>query len=186
MGKVILGFVISLDGYIEDKNGSASRLYANYADLGSLRDLEAIQAAMRTTGAVIMGRRAYERGNGDYTGYEFQTPIFVVTHNPPETPAKGENENLKFHFVADGVESAVRHAKAAAGDKNVTIVGGAEIAQQVLKAGLVDEVQIDIAPVLLGAGLRAFDNLSGKPIELESTHVGTTAGVTNLVFRVLN
>src|SRR5215211_6942162 len=123
MGKVILGTVMSLDSYMNDRNGGTSRLYRDY---GTLADNEAVQEAMRTTGAVIMGRRSYDMGNGDFTGYEFQTPIFVITHNPPATPAKGENENLKFHFVTNGVESAIRQAKAAAGDKDVTIVGGAD------------------------------------------------------------
>ncbi len=183
MGKVIFGLRMSLDGYIHDKNGSASRLYA---DIESMQDDEGIQEAIRTTGAVVMGRHSYDMGNGDYTGYEFQNPIFVITHTPPETPPKGENENLKFHFVTDGVESAVKQAKAAAGDKAVTIVGGADVAQQALKAGLIDELQLDIVPVLLGGGLLLFENMGGKHIELEATRVGTTAGVTNMVFRVLN
>lgn len=182
MGKVILGTVMSLDGYSNDRDGSVSRLYR---DFGTLADNEAVQEAMRTTGAVIMGRRSYEMSNGDFTGYEFQTPIFVVTHNPPATPAKGENENLKFHFVTDGVESAVRQAKAAAGDKDVTIVGGADIAQQILKVGLADELHIDIVSVLLGGGLRFFDPLGGQQIELEAKKVDTAAGVTHMIFRVL-
>lgn len=182
MGKVILGTVMSLDGFMNDKDGGTSRLYR---DFGALADNEAVLEAMRTTGAVIMGRRSYEMGNGDFTGYEFQTPIFVVTHNPPATPAKGENEYLKFHFVTDGVESAVRQAKAAAGDKDVTVVGGADIGQQLLKAKLVDELHIDVAAVLLGGGLRFFDHLDGTPIELEAQQVSSTTGVIHLIFRVL-
>jgi dihydrofolate reductase len=182
MGKVILGTVMSLDGYMNDKNGSISRLYRDY---GTLADNEVVQEAMRTTGAVIMGRRNYDMGNGDFTGYEFQTPIFVITHNPPAAPAKGENENLKFHFVTDGVESAVHQAKAAAADKDVTIVGGADVGQQVLKTGLVDELHIDIVSVLLGGGLRFFDDLGGKQIELEAKKVDAVTGITHMIFRVL-
>lgn len=182
MGKVILGTVMSLDGFMNDRDGGTSRLYR---DFGPLAENEPVQEAMRTTGAVIMGRRSYEMGNGDFTGYEFQTPIFVVTHHPPAAPAKGENEHLKFHFVMDGVESAVRQAKAAAGDKRVTVVGGADIGQQLLKAGLVDELHLDIVSVLLGGGLRFFDHLDGTQIELEAQTVVTNPGVTHMKFRVL-
>ena len=182
MGSVIVGPVMSLHGYTTNRNGETSRLYR---DFGPLDENEAVLEAMRTTGAVIMGRRNYDMGNGDFTGYEFQTPIFVVTHHPPAAAAKGENEKLKFHFVTDGVESAVRQAKAAAGGKDVTIFGGAVIAQQVLKAGLVDEIHIDIAPVLFGGGLRFFDNLSEMQIELEAKSGVKSSDVTHMKFRIL-
>lgn len=182
MGKVILGTVMSLDGFMNDRDGGTSRLYR---DFGALAENEAVLEAMRTTGAVIMGRHSYEMANGDFMGYEFQTPIFVVTHNPPDAPAKGENEHLKFHFVTDGVESAVRQAKAAAGDKDVTVVGGADIGQQLLKAGLVDELHLDIVGVLLGGGLRFFDHLDGTQIELEAQKVDSSSGIVHTIFRVL-
>jgi dihydrofolate reductase len=132
-----------------------------------------------------MGRRAYDMGQGDFTGYEFQVPVFVVTHRTPETVAKGENDALTFTFVADGVESAVTQAKAAAGNKNVVVIGGANVARQCLTAGLVDELHIDIMPIILGDGLRLFDDLGSQEIRLERTSVITTPARTSLRFRVL-
>jgi dihydrofolate reductase len=88
MANVLLGMTISLDGFINDRNGSVDRLYP---DLAKLRDTEALQESIRTTGAVVMGRHAYDMGEGDFTDYEFQVPIFVVTHRAPERVAKGEN-----------------------------------------------------------------------------------------------
>jgi dihydrofolate reductase len=157
MSKVILGMCMSLDGFINDRNGSVEKLYP---DLDALRKTEELQEAIRTTGAVVMGRHAYDMAQGDFTDYEFQTPIFVVTHTAPEIVAKGENEHLKFSFVTDGVESAVKRAKAAAGAKNVTVIGGANIAQQCLKAGLADELEIDVRSILLGDGQRFFEQSS--------------------------
>lgn len=182
MGKVILGMTISLDGFVNDKDGSVSRLYP---DMAAFSATEEMLEEMRMTGAVVMGRHSYDMGNGDFTGYEFQVPLFVVTHHIPEQAAKGENENLKFVFVTDGVESAIAQAKTTAGDKNVTIVGGADIFQQTLRAGLADELHIDIAPVLLGAGLRLFENLDSEPIELEQILVGKFMRGAQLKYRLL-
>ena len=151
----------------------------------AMRASDVLQDAMRTTGAVVMGRRSYEMGEGDYTGYEYQVPLFVLTHHVPAQVAKGENENLSFTFVTDGIESIIAKAKAAAGDRDVMIVGGAEIAQQCLKAGLVDEIQISLMPVLLGEGLRFFDHLGSEAIELETLRVLQDPGVTHLFFRVI-
>jgi dihydrofolate reductase len=127
MGKVILGTTMSLDGFINDRNGSVSRLYP---DLAALRKTEMLQESIKTTGAVVMGRRAYDMAEGDFTDYEFQVPIFVLTHDAPEKAAKGENERLTFTFVTGGIESAIEKAKVAAGDKYVTVIGGANTAQQ--------------------------------------------------------
>lgn len=182
MGKVIVGMTMSLDGFVEDKNGSVARLYP---DLEALRETESLQQAMRETGAVVMGRHAYDMANGDFKGYEFQVPIFVLTHYVPERAAKGENDKLKFHFVSDGIQGAMEKAKAAAGDKDVTVVGGASTVQQCLQAKLADELQIDIMPVLLGEGLRLFEHLEGRQIELESRHVSESPGRIHLKFRVI-
>ena len=111
MTKVIGGMNMSLDGFVNDRNGSVSRLYP---DMQAMVESEVLQEAMRTTGAVLMGRHSYDMGNGDFTGYEFQVPLFVVTHNAPDQVAKGENDKLSFTFVTDGIESAVNQAKAAA------------------------------------------------------------------------
>ena len=181
MAKVVLGMSMSLDGFVEDKNGSVGKLYP---DLSALGQTDMLQESIRDTGAVVMGRHGYDMANGDFTGYEYQVPIFVVTHHPPETVAKGENGAFKFNFVSDGVESAIRQAKAAAGERQVTIIGGADIAQQVIKAGLADELEVGIAPVLFGDGLSFFDHL-GTQIDLEPTKVNQFMGITYLNFRVI-
>jgi dihydrofolate reductase len=182
MGKVIFGMIMSLDGFVNDREGGASQLYP---DMEAMRQWPELQAAMEQTGAVIMGRRSYDMGQGDFTGYEFQTPIFVITHHPPQTPAKGENDKLKFHFVTDGVASAVKQAKAAAGDKDVTMVGGVDVAHQAIKAGLIDEIHIDIRSILLGGGLHLFEGLDIDPVELEIIHVSHIPGFIHTRFRVV-
>jgi dihydrofolate reductase len=181
MGKVIVGTTMSLDGFIADRNGDLSRLYP---DLGALRKTEMLQESMRNTGAVVMGRRAYDMAQGDLTGYEYQVPIFVLTHEPPQEAAKGQNERLTITFVTEGIESAFQKAKAAAGDKDVTVVGGANTAQQCIRAGLADELHIGIVPVLLGEGLRFFDNLGAELMELERIKVLESPGRIDMMFRV--
>lgn len=181
MGKVIFGMAVSLDGFVNDKNGSVGRLYP---DLAALDETEMLQEAIRATGAVVMGRHSYEMAKGDYTGYEFQVPIFVITHNVPEPP-KGQNENLKIYFVTDSIESAFEKAKAAAGDKDVAVIGGPDIGQKSLKLGLIDEVSIGIMPVLLGSGLRLFENLEDNQVKLEKIKVVETPGRTDIIYRVL-
>jgi dihydrofolate reductase len=183
MGKVIVGATMSLDGFIADRNGDVSRLYP---DLEALRKTEALQESIRTTGAVLMGRRAYAMGEPDsyVDDYEYQVPIFVLTHNLPEKSPK-QSERLTFTFVTDGIESAIRQAKAAAGDKNVTVVGGASTVQQCINAGLADELHIDIKPLLLGEGLRLFEHLGPEPIELEIINVMESPDITHLRFRMV-
>ncbi len=146
MGNVIIGTTMSLDGFMNDRNGDVSRLYP---DFEALHKTEMLQEEIRTTGAVVMGRRAYDMAEGDLTGYEYQVPIFVLTHHVPAKGPKGENDRLTVTFVTGGIESAIAKAKAAAGDKQVTVVGGAQTAQQCLRAGLVDEIHMGIVPDLL-------------------------------------
>jgi dihydrofolate reductase len=134
---------------------------------------------------VVMGRRAYDMAQGDFTGYEFQVPIFVLTHQAPETVAKGENDRLRFTFVTDGIEHAIAQARTAAGAKDVTVIGGAQTVQQCLQADLVDELQIDLVPLLLGGGLRLFEQPGSKPVELERIRVIEYPWFTHLRFRVL-
>jgi dihydrofolate reductase len=90
-----------------------------------------------------------------------------------------------FNFVTDGIEAALDRARAAAGDKDVGVAGGADVVQQYLKAGLVDEMQIHVAPLLLGGGVRLFDNLGVEQVEVEATRVIDSPGVTHLKFRVV-
>ncbi len=182
MGNVIIGATLSLDGFMNDRHGEVSRLYP---DLQALRSTEMLQEEIRTTGAVVMGRRAYDMAQGDLTDYEYQVPIFVLTHHPPEQVAKGQNDQLTVTFVTDGIERAIAQAQAAAGDKQVTVVGGAYTAQQCLRAGLVDEIHIGIVPVLFGEGLRFFEPLVNEQLELERTRVFESPTRTDLWFRVV-
>jgi dihydrofolate reductase len=101
MAKVLVGMIVSLDGFVNDRGGSVERLYP---DLEALRETVMLQDSIRATGAVVMGRRAYDMAEGDLSGYEYQVPIFVLTHQPPEFVAKG---GLKITFVTDGIESAI-------------------------------------------------------------------------------
>jgi dihydrofolate reductase len=183
MGKVVAGMTMSLDGVVEDRDGGVGSLYY---DFEAIHDAEFMQESIRTTGAVVMGRKSFAMGDPDlYAGnYEYQVPIFVLTHLAPEKHPK-ENEDLTFTFVSDGIESAVRQAKAAAGDKDVTMIGGASTIQQGLRAGLIDELHIDIMPVLLGGGLRLLENLDPEQVKLEKIHLSETADRTHLKFRVL-
>ncbi len=183
MAKVIIGMAMSLDGFVNDRNGSVNRLYP---DLEALRKTEILQEAIRMTGAVVMGRDAYDMAKGDFTGYEFQVPIFVLTHHVPEKVAKGENVKFKFNFIIDGIESAMEKAKAAAGDdKCVTVVGGADTFQQCINKRLFDVLEIDLVPILLGDGLRLFEHINVEHIQLENTAVIESAGVTHLRYRLV-
>jgi dihydrofolate reductase len=182
LAKVIVGMTISLDGFVADQNGSAGRLYP---DLAALRHTSYMKDAIAQTGAVLMGRRTFEMADPDaYVGnYEFQVPIFVLTHRPPQVAPK-QDEHLTFTFVTDGVESAVAKAKAAARDKAVQVVGGASISQQLLDAGLVDELHVDIMPVFLGKGLRSFESSNLEQVRLEKISVQEVGARTSLRFRV--
>src|SRR5450432_3444314 len=178
MGKVIVGTTMSLDGFINDRNGDVGRLYP---DLEALQTTEVLAEAIRTTGAVVMGRRAYAMGDPDAyaDAYEYQVPIFVLTHTVPEKRPK-ENDRLTFTFVTSGIEWAVEQAKAVAGDKHVMVIGGANTAQQCIRAKLCDEIQIGIIPVLLGEGLRFFEHSGGETIELERMRVMKSPARTDL------
>lgn len=184
MGKVVLGMTMSLDGFINDRDGSVASLYP---DLDDLRNMESLQKAIRTTGAVVMGWNAFAMAEDLdwYAGnYEFQVPIFVLTHQVPKK-LPNETGKLTFTFVTDGVESAIEQAKAAARDKDVTIIGGASTAQQCLRTGLVDEMQIDIMPILLCKGLRLFEQIGEQPIQLEKIANVEAPVRTHLKFRVV-
>jgi dihydrofolate reductase len=108
-------------------------------------------------------------------------PLFVLTHHVPEHVPQGESH---YTFVTDGVDSAIAQAKAAAGDKYVSLMGSA-VPQQCLRAGLLDEIQIHLVPVLLGAGVRLFDHLGAESIQLETLRVVDSPGVTHLRFHVV-
>lgn len=184
MGKIIAGMTMSLDGFVNDGNGSVKKLSPDFSEL---HDVPSFMEMIENTGAVIMGRHTYEMAdpflwaNDDY---EFQTPIFVLTHTPPAKYPKG-NGKLSLTFVTDGVENAVSGAKKAAGDRDIQVIGASTI-QQCLNAGLCDQLQIDIMPVLLGKGLRLLENIDTDKIKLERTKVEETTPIrTSIIFRVM-
>ena len=183
MTPVSAGLTVSLDGYYEDADGTFDALYSDFEELMGSGYMKTSQAE---TGAVLMGRRTFDMaGDPDSyaVDYEYQVPLFVLTHRPPERePAR--NENLSVTFVTDGLESAVAQATAAAGDEAVTVVGGSDLNRQLLAAGLADELRMDIMPLLLGGGRRLFDGL-GPGVGLEKIGVEDVGVRTSLSFRVL-
>jgi dihydrofolate reductase len=187
MGIVLLDMSISLDGYIAGSNGESGRLYDWYfaPESQSNPNGEIIEELVRTTGAIVMGKRAYGIGeeSGGYEDDPYQVPNFVVTHHVPELATVSEEVKRRFVFVTDGVQSAVEQAKTAAGDRDVAIGGGADIAQQCLRAGLVDEIQLHVVPMLFGEGIRLFEH-TGK-IELQPIRAVVAPAVAHLRFRVL-
>jgi dihydrofolate reductase len=177
---------MSLDGFINDGHGSVGALYP---DLPALQEILPMKESIKNTGAVVMGRNSFNMAEDPDSladNYEYQVPIFVLTHQPPQRQPK-ENGAISFTFVTDGIESAIRQAKAAAADKDVTVIGATNTAQQCLRAGLVDELHIDVMPVLLGSGLRFFEEGSNlNHIQLERIQVmELPSGRTHLKFRVV-
>jgi dihydrofolate reductase len=179
---VIAGMTMSLDGFVEDERGSVGRLYS---DLAALRGTPYMDGLIAETGAVLMGRRAFEMSPDPdwYVGnYEFQVPIFVLTHHPPARPPK-QDEHLTFTFV-DDLSSAVEQARVAADGKAVTVVGGIRTIQQLLAARLVDELRLDVMPVLLGSGRRLLDGIEADGFGLQTVAVGQVGERTTLRFRI--
>ena len=172
--------ILSVDGFINDRNGGLDKLYASF------EPNEEINAEMANTGAVVMGRNSFEstEDTDAYADdYEFQVPLFVLTHHPPARHPK-ENDNLTITFVTDGIESAVRQANAAAKATDVVVLG-ADTGQQLLKANLADEVQIAIAPIILGEGLRLFDHLEEHEIQLEKLRTIETRQQVEIWYKVI-
>ena len=191
MGRVCVFMSISLDGFIAGPEVGidhpmgigGERLHA-WLDGTDPKDAD-IAARMfstATTGAVIMGRRTFTVGEGPWgDDGTFGLPCFVVTHRPAAPIVKGATT---FTFVTDGVDEALVQARAAAGAGNVNVMG-AEIVQQMLRAGLVDELHLTVVPILLGAGVRLFDAGSSADVELERIGVIDSSAATHLQFRVV-
>lgn len=182
--KVVLSMSISLDGFINDREGSVASLYP---DRDALHHMEFVNDLIKETGAVVMGRRTFEMAEDpdDYAdNYEYQVPIFVITSRAPEKTPK-QNERLRFTFVKDGVESAIRQAKEAAGDQHVTVVGGAKLAQLLIRMDLVDIIHVGIIPVLLCEGTRLFENLGRSEIPLQKLRCLESETRTDLWYRVI-
>lgn len=190
MSTVIFDISMSLDGFIEGANptlaeplGEGGERLHDWA--AAEENLKYMQGALDSLGAVITGRANYDAslpfwGANGPTG-PARRPVFVVTHEaPPESPDGGV-----YEFVTDGIEGALRRARLVAGDKDVTVMGGANIGQQYLAAGVVDEVSIHLVPVLLGDGKRMFENLHGADIRLGTPSVVESKDAVHLRFRVV-
>jgi dihydrofolate reductase len=180
MGKVFLDMAVSLDGLISDPNSGDGGLHDWYfAEPGkSEQILEELQNGI---GAIIMGARAFGTApDGFDTPYK--VPHFILTHTPRATVNR---DGAQFIFVTDGIHSALEQAKAAAGDKDICVAGGANVAQQFFKAGLLEEIQLHLAPVILGEGLRLLENLGDSPIKLERSRVIAAPLATHIQYRIL-
>ncbi len=187
---------MSLDGYVADANDGVAEVFDWYfsGDVEipmpiptpdftfrvSPASAEHLRGLMAEVGAFLTGRRTFEVADGWGGQHAWDVPAFVVTHNVPDGwPRPGST----VHFVTDGIESAVAQAKAAAGQKSVA-VHGAETIQQLLDLGLLDELNIDLAAVLLGGGVRLFGDLADAPAALGSPTVVNGVGVTHLRYPV--
>ena len=217
MARLRLDISMSLDGFVAGPNQTleqplgegGERLHEWAFAVAAFREMHGLpggetnvdndlaQEALRNTGATVMGRRMFSGGAGPWEDDPnadawwgddppFHHPVFILTHHAREPVTK--EGGTTFTFITHGIEAALEQARGAAGDKGVAVGGGASVAQQYLKAGLLDELQLHVVPVLLGDGVRLFDDhLTGAPSELESTRViESPTGVAHLRFRVVN
>jgi dihydrofolate reductase len=189
MGAVVLHVTMSLDGFIAGPDVGVE----NPMGVGGLRlhewlfnsdasetDSKILKEHFAAVGAVVLGRRTFDVGVDIWKDTPYPVPSFVVTHRGRDELTMNSGT---FMFVTEGVESAIHQAKAAAGAKHVTLMG-ADVAQQAISAGLLDEIHLQLAPVLLGAGRRLFEHLGTEHIELERTAVTASPYVTHLRFRL--
>jgi dihydrofolate reductase len=145
-------------------------------------DSEILDETMKRSGASIVGRRMYELAGGWGDNPPFHEPVFVLTHESREPLVKAGG--TIFTFVTDGVGSAMAQAREAAAGRDIAIRGGAKTVQQFLAAGMVDEIQVHIVPILLGRGISLFDDLRPAPVKLRATRVVESPAVTHLRYIV--
>lgn len=196
MSKVVAIMSMSLDGFVADRNGGVAEVFGWCFGSGDVEihsggadpmtfkvsppSAEHLRSLASELGAMLTGRRTFDDAEG-WGGNHAWGPAFVLTH---QIPAGWPRPGSTVHFVTDGIESAVNKAKAAAEGKSVG-VHGADTIQQCLNAGLLDEINLDIAAVLLGSGLRLFDNLAAAPAVLGNPTVVAGVGVTHLRYPVV-
>jgi len=189
MGKIVVDIAMSLDGFISGINVSPQlpmgdqglRLHDWIFDKKTAIDVNMINEVMETSGAVIVGRHTYDVAIDEaWEGRSpFPMPALVISHYKAQRIVDG------FTFVTDGIEEALKQAKTIAGNKNIWIMGGANIIRQFIKAGLVDELEIHLAHILLGKGTRLFDDELTNVVELERIRSIESAAVTHVRFRIL-
>jgi dihydrofolate reductase len=214
MPKLTLEISMSLDGFIAGPNRTeeqplgegGEQLHEWVIGLASWRerhglsggetnaDDDVIRESLDTAGAILMGRRMFSGGEGPWEADPvadgwwgdkppFGVPVFILTHHPRDTVEK--EGGTSFVFVTDGLDSAFAQARNAAGAKDVAVAGGANVVQQCIDAGLLDEMQIHIVPMLLGGGVRLFDQLGDGPRELEVTRAIHSPAVTHVKYRLV-
>ena len=194
MAKVIAEFTMSLDGFIAGPNDEIGPLFGWYSSgdtefaMGGgpafrIRQPSAdlLREDWGKIGAIVTGRRDFEVSEAWGGQPLFGVPTFIVTHSAPQEWLK---PGSPFTFVTEGVPNAIAQAQQAAGDR-VVAVSGSTITQQCLKAGLLDAIHIHLAPILLSAGIRLFENIGLEPYQLEQTRVVVTPDVTHLQYRVV-
>ena len=192
MGKVTFNISMSLDGFITGPNvgvgnglgDGGERLHDWMFDAKTEADAEIVEETYASTGAVVMGKRMFDVGFEPWGDPPpFGMPVFVVTHEV-RAPMLMQG-GTTYTFVTDGIDAALELARTAAGDKNVGIWGGANIMSQYLRAGLLDEMQIHLVPILLGGGVRLFEGLDPEGIELRRTSSVETPSAMHFRFEVL-
>jgi dihydrofolate reductase len=214
MSKLRCHISISLDGFVAGPNQSeenplgegGERLHDWVVSLAAWREshdkqggevnesTRIVEEAGQNVGASVMGRNMFGPIGGgpwrgeQWTGWWGDDPpyhhgVFIVTHHPRDPV--GMKGGTTFHFVTDGIESALEQAREAAGGKDVRLWGGADVARQYLAAGLLDDLELHVVPVLLGDGARLFDNLRGAEVQLEQVRAVEAPGVTHLKYRVV-
>ena len=186
---VFAQLAVSLDGYVAGPNDGRGNplgdrgetVHAWVYSLATRRERQGLTGGR--AGATVMGRRTFDNGEEPW-GREppFRTPVFVVTNRARE-PLRREG-GTTFIFVTEGLESAVERARAAAGARDVRVAGGADVLQQTLAAGLLDELELHLAPVFLGGGVRLFDRSELAGMRLEQTRVVDSPGVAHLRYRL--
>jgi dihydrofolate reductase len=200
VSKVLAGITISLDGFVTGPNDGpgaglgegGERLHywvfgGPWTYEGGVRGTAAepdrayLDETFDSAGAWIVGRTMHDVVNGWGDDPGFGVPVFVVTSRPHEMVVKGDTT---FEFVTGGIREALDRATAAAGEKNVIVMGGADVLRQFLAAGLVDELTLTISPVVLGAGKRLFDGFSRTDLVFDRTSVIESPFATHLRFRV--
>jgi dihydrofolate reductase len=187
MGKIIAGITMSLDGFIAGPHiSNAQPLGANGEKLhewvfgkATEADKKIVDEGIRAAGAVIAGNHTYRTAiDGGWGGVTpFEAPAFILCHAVPSRQVKG------FEYITGGIHAALDRAKETAKEKNIWIMGGANVIQQYIKAGLADELRLHIAPILLMQGTRLFENTGIGPLELVKEKVVETAAVLHTVFR---
>lgn len=197
MGQVISNMSMSLDGFVEDADGSVDHLFEWYtagpvetesanADFSwrqSAEDTEHVQEGISAIGALITGRRLFDVADGWNGAHPIGVPVFVVTHRVP-TPDEWPHQDAPFTFVTDGVASAIAQAKTAAGDKDV-VIASPNITQQALDAGLLDVITVDLVPYVLGSGKPYLADLASAPVRLGNPSIRHGNRVTHLSYPVI-